>query len=259
MHPQPPQRGCQAIVVGGDQPAVAEGAEVLARKEREAAERAEAADRTPLVQGPDCLRRVLDDWHARLRRRGQNRIEVRRLAVQMDGDDRLRPRRDGRRHPRRVDVVRDGVDVDEHGRRAEPRHAAGGREERIRAGDDLVARADAQGHHRDEQGVGARRHADGVFDVQQRGQLALEALDLGAHDEALAVADTRHDVEDLLADRPVLRLQVQQRHVHDRLFRSHHRLQAPVRAASAGTRDGMVPPAGRHPQPRRAAVTAGVP
>jgi hypothetical protein len=52
-----------------------------------------------------------------------------------------------------------------------------------RSGDDLVARADAERHHRDEQRVGARRDADGVPDAEVRRELAFERLDLGAQDE----------------------------------------------------------------------------
>ena len=49
-------------------------------------------------------------------------------------------------------------------------------------------------------------HAEG------RRELALERLDLRAADEPLAVADARDRGEDLLAQRPVLRLQIEQRH-----------------------------------------------
>ena len=61
----------------------------------------------------------------------------------------------------------------------------------------------------------ASRHAE------VRGQLALERLDLRAEDEALAVADARDRREDLVADRPVLRLEIEQR--HRRAGRGGHR------------------------------------
>ena len=97
---------------------------------------------------------------------------------------------------------------------AEARDAARRREKGIGARDDLVAGPDAEGHHGEQQRVGARRHADGVGDAQVGGQVALHALDLGAHDEALAVAHPRHDVDDGVADGAVLRLQVEHRHLH---------------------------------------------
>ena len=75
--------------------------------------------------------------------------------------------------------------------------AAGGGEERIGAGHDLVARADAERHQRREQRVGARRHADRVVHAEVRLELALEPFDLGPVDEALAVADAGDGVEEL--------------------------------------------------------------
>ena len=47
-----------------------------------------------------------------------------------------------------------------------------------------------------------------------RGELALERVDLGPHDEALAVADARDGGEDLVAQRPVLGLEIEQRDAH---------------------------------------------
>ena len=54
--------------------------------------------------------------------------------------------------------------------------------------------------------------------LEGRGQLALERLDLRAHDESLAVADAGDRGEDLVAKRPVLRVEVEER---DRIHCSH--------------------------------------
>ena len=43
-------------------------------------------------------------------------------------------------------------------------------------------------------------------------QLTLERLDLGAHDEPLAVADPRDRCQQLVAQRPILRLEIEERH-----------------------------------------------
>ena len=51
-------------------------------------------------------------------------------------------------------------------------------------------------------------------DAEQRRQLALERVDLRPHDEALAVADARDRREDLVAQRPVLRVEIEQGHLH---------------------------------------------
>ena len=49
-------------------------------------------------------------------------------------------------------------------------------------------------------------------DAERGGELALERLDFRPLDEPLAVADARDRGEDLVAQRPVLRLEVEQRH-----------------------------------------------
>ena len=64
----------------------------------------------------------------------------------MHRNDRARPRRHARADGRGIEIERRRIDVDEHRCGANPRDAAGGREERIRAGDDLVAGPDAQRH-----------------------------------------------------------------------------------------------------------------
>src|SRR5438093_9775515 len=51
-------------------------------------------------------------------------------------------------------------------------------------------------------------------DAQILRKLALEPLDLGASDEALAVADARDRGEHLLPQRAVLRPEIQQRYGH---------------------------------------------
>ena len=197
-------------------PASPKRAEVLAREEREAADRAQAADRVAVIAGADRLRRVLDDRDAARLRRLDDRRHVGRLAEQVHRHDRLGPRRDGRDRRVDVDVERVGIDVDQHRRRADAHDAAGGGEERIGRRDDLVAGADVERHQRREQRVGARRQADRVRHAEVRAQLALEAFDFRAADEALAVADARDGVEQRLAKRRVLRLEVEQRDGHKR-------------------------------------------
>ena len=70
----------------------------------------------------------------------QQRIHVGAQAVEVHRDDRPGPRRDrARRTAAGIEVVGRGIDVDEPRRRAEAGDAAGGREERVGAGDDFVA------------------------------------------------------------------------------------------------------------------------
>ncbi len=219
VRPQQPRFLRQRIIVGGEQPGIAEGAEILAREEREASEGADRADRLRFVSGANGLRGVLDHRNAGAICRGHQRIEIGAEAEQMDRHDRLRPRRDRGDGLRGIDVEREGIDVDQHGTRSDARDAACRREKRVGRRDDFVARADAERHEREQQRVGARRDADGVLDAEERGQFPLEAVDLRPHDEALAVGDARHCRENVLAQWTVLRLQIEQGHLgHDSIF-----------------------------------------
>ena len=128
-------------------------------------------------------------------------------------------RRDRRLDSLGLDVERDRIDVDEHRARPHAHHRSSCRKERVRGRDDLVARLDIQRHQRDEQRIGAGRHGDRVIDFEQFAELHLKGVDFGPHDEPLAVADARNRREHLVADRRVLGLQVEQRHLHrTRLF-----------------------------------------
>jgi len=133
-------------------------------------------------------------------------MQVRRLAEQMDRDDRFGSRRyrgDGRVG---IDVEGIGVDVHEDRLGAEPDNRAGRGEERVRARYDLVAGPDAEGHQRRQQRVSTRRHRDGVFDAKLAGQVLFEGFDFGAADEALTVDDASDGREQRVAERGVLRL-----------------------------------------------------
>ena len=151
---------------------------------------------------------------------GQGR-HVHRLAEQVHRQDRLGLAGDRPLHRLGVEVIGLRVAVDQHRPGAEPGHAARRREEREGRRDHLVAGADAGGHHRHQQRVGARRHAQGVAHLEVVGELALEGDDLVAHDAALAVADAGDDVEELLAQRTVLRLEVEEGDgfTHDRVYK----------------------------------------
>jgi len=65
VHPQHPHVLGQIRIVGGAQPRIAEGTEILARKEREASDVPDRADAGAIrVLGADGLRGILDDAQA---------------------------------------------------------------------------------------------------------------------------------------------------------------------------------------------------
>src|SRR5581483_9670473 len=68
-----------------------------------------------------------------------------------------------------------------------------------------------------EEGVRARRDADRVLRAEERGELLLEGLDLGAHDEVAAREDALERGAELGGARVVLAPEVEERHGVDRL------------------------------------------
>ena len=156
-------------VVRRHQSGVAERAEVLARKEREAAAVAERSGLTPAIGRADRLTCVFDHRDVARARDLQQRLHVDRLSVQVDRDDRFRTRRERAVQAPGGHVERHRIDVGQHRRGANARDAAGGGEERIGRGDDFVARTDAERHQRGEDRVGAGRYADRVGHAELRG------------------------------------------------------------------------------------------
>ena len=133
----------------------------------------------------------------------------------MDRDDRLRALRDPRGDVLGVEVERRRVDVREDRCRADARDRLGGGVERERRADHLVAASDAHGLERENERVGAVRHADRVRHAQIGGRLALERLDLRPEDEATRLEDLGEALLELGDERRVLRLDVDERD-HDR-------------------------------------------
>ena len=88
-----------------DDPALA-GRHLLVRIEREDRARPVRADRRALVLRAERLARVLDERETVLLRDRAQRVELARIAVDVDGDDRLRPRRHRRLDRGRIEVQR---------------------------------------------------------------------------------------------------------------------------------------------------------
>ena len=113
-----------------------------------------------------------------------------------------------------IEIQRHRVDVGEHRRRAGARDRLGGRVERERRADDLVARypvTDAHRLEREDERVGAVRDADRVRHAEKRGGLALERLDLGPEDEPPRLEHAPNALLELGDQRRVLRLDVDER------------------------------------------------
>ncbi len=141
---QPPDPCRQRAIVGDDGAAVTERAEILGRIEAERAGDADRADRTAGSGREVRLAAVFDDRQIVARGDSLERAHVGCLPVQMNRQNRARPRADRLFHAIGIDREADRIDVREH--RARPGHhdrerRIGGRQRRR---DDFVAGSDVR-------------------------------------------------------------------------------------------------------------------
>ena len=207
MHAKLPQPLGQAGVVGRDEPAVSEAAEVLRRKKGKCPRRSNAAGAAAVVRSAPRLCAVLD--HRHLPGHVAERPHVRRLTEEMDGNDGPRAGAHLCFHCARVEAEITGIDVGEDRCGAEPGDGPGRREEGEDREDHLVARTDAERHHRDEQRIGAGAHSNRMGDAQRPGRLPFERLDLGSQDETLGITDAVQNLTNLFTQRRILTFQVE--------------------------------------------------
>ncbi len=120
---------------------------------------------------------------------GVDRVHVRRLVVEADGQDGFGAGRDLGRDQGWVEVAGGGLDVAEDGGGADQDDDLGGGDEGEGGGDDFVAGADAEGHEADEQGFGAAGDGDAVLGTSVGGQAGFQLADLGAEDVVAVVED----------------------------------------------------------------------
>ena len=100
-------------VVGDDRPGLAVGTEVLAGIETEAATESQGSGTLSVVSGTMGLRPVLDHRNTMPPTDFQERRHVRRLSVEVDGQDRLGPGSDALFDLEHIHCIGDGVHVDE--------------------------------------------------------------------------------------------------------------------------------------------------
>ena len=116
--------------------------------------------------------------------------------------------RDQRLDRRRVEIERVRAAIGKYRARAHPRHAAAGRKKGECGADHLVARTEAQGHQRDQEGVGSGGHAHAEADAGNLRRVIFEILDLRPQDELAGREDAREGVAKLAGDRRILALHV---------------------------------------------------
>ena len=158
-----------------------------------------------------CLRRILDHDETVASGDLQDRIHVRRLSVEMDGNHRHRPGRDRRLELRRIQRKGNGIDIHEDRCSADVADRGGRRDEGERHCDDLVAGAHPRGEKRQVKRAGSRVHRDAVRRAAVVRELRLEALDLAPEHVGGVRQNAGHGLLDLSLDFPVLRSKIDER------------------------------------------------
>lgn len=172
----------QFVVVGKEGTAVAIATQGLAGEEAGAGDRRQIAAFAAFVGGAKALGGVFNHRNAVAGGNGVDGVIVGTLAIQADGDDGLGSRGDGGFEQGGVEVVAAWAHIYIHGFGAQQGHGFGGGNVGKAGGDDFVARAYAQRHLGNLQGVCAVGHGDAVFGAGVFAQLFFQLGHFGAED-----------------------------------------------------------------------------
>ena len=157
------------------------------------------------------LRGVFDQRQIVLAANRQQRVQVRRVPVEMDRQDRLGARRDGAFDQLRVQVERRVVNIHIDRLGAHVGNGPTGGDESAGGGDDLIARADVEQQHRDMQRRGAAVEPDAMLRAAKPGEILLELRHVRPEAKRAVVERARDGRVNVFADRPHLRRQIQVR------------------------------------------------
>ena len=122
-----------------------------------------------------------------LRAQTQNRIHVRRLAEEMNGNDGLRAECNGLLHRGRIHRVGALINVDKHRLGAAIGNRLGGCHEGVGHGDHFIPRTDPRRQKRQPERIRAIPDADGMIAVAVGGEILFELRDERTAGECPAV------------------------------------------------------------------------
>ena len=134
--------------------------------------------------------------------------EIGGLAVEVDRQNRFRPRREAVGDPVRVHGVSDRIDVDEHRPGTAVTDCPAGGDERHRDSQHLVARPDTGPEEREVQGGRSGIQRDAMLDTVSEGERLLERDDRRTQDVATTLRDGGECIENLIPNLGELRLEV---------------------------------------------------
>jgi hypothetical protein len=143
-----------------------------------------------------------------------NRVDVRRLSVEMHGQNRFRAWRDGGLDALGIEVVRARIRLHRHGRGAGVADRQPGRDVGVGRDDHLVARADVPRAEHEVHRIETVADAHAVFHADEGGELALEGAHLVTEDVPAAVEDALDRFVDRSGQLAIRRFHVEERNGH---------------------------------------------
>ncbi len=165
------------VVVGAEEAAVADAAEVFRGIEGVSAEESEGAGAAVVRFCAEGLADVLDDGDAVGAGDGGDAIDLGKLSEEMNGHDGLGAVAEAGEGFVGIEVEGVGFDIDENRSRAEADDDVGAGDKAEGGNDDFVSRAHAEAGEGQEEGIGAGGDADGVFGAEVFSGLFLEFLE----------------------------------------------------------------------------------
>ena len=167
-----------------------------------------------LIAGTVGLRRVFDDPQAVSCRNFQNRSHLRRLPVEMNGNQCTRSGCDPRLDLVHIDRVGAWIDIDEYRRCSSMDNGFGCRDKTIRGENDLIAFADIQRFQRQYERIRTIRDANRVADFTIIREAALESLHGDTTDESSGVENIRPHLQQFCPQQQMFGLQVHEGNFH---------------------------------------------
>src|SRR6266851_2124676 len=161
----------------------------------EAGDVPETARALALVDGSMRLGSVFDDAQPMLMREIHDRLHLRRVAVQMDGNDGARALAQSAIQLSPVHCVGIRLDIDKNGRRAHLRYSLDGGNKRMRDRNHLIAGSNMAGTQSQRDGIGSIRKANSIITAAIAGETLLESLILRTKKELHVIQhilDGRH-------------------------------------------------------------------
>ncbi len=196
-------------IIGGNGPAVTQGAEILGRIKTKSSGDAKTSGALPVEAGTMCLSRILDEKNPSVARYIHEVVNWGNLTVQMNGKNGSRTWGYCVGDSCRVNIVRLQIDIDRHDRRAALTDGEPGSDERVSGDDNFAARSYTESPQYKNQGIEAISHANRVFHTAIAGEGGFKVFQILSQN---GLSTVQHPGNRTFNRRPELGMQPAQTH-----------------------------------------------